>query len=128
MRLEEKLKVRRQAIELLEGAGMREPEEPGAPKEVVVCESEEEFLAAIGEQDKPIQVTHKSVKQRRERLLHRVFDGVERTDVEAQAATLGLERAAKVISQLDNSKDVKIDHTISAMALIGMFPVATETD
>jgi hypothetical protein len=49
-------------------------------------------------------------------------------DVEAEAAGMGLERVAKVISTLDNSRDVKIDHSITAMALVGMFPVAREVE
>jgi hypothetical protein len=97
-------------------------------QECIVVQTEDEFLAACGNPSGPIVVTQKSVKQRRERLLHRVLDGVESTDVEMEAAALGLERAAKVISSLDNSRDVRVDHSITAMALIGMFPVAKEVE
>jgi len=106
---------------------MQQEEEPQV-QECIVVQTEDEFLEACGSPSGPIVVTQKSVKQRRERLLHRVLDGVEATDVESEAAGLGLERAAKVISSLDNSRDVKIDHSITAMALIGMFPVAKEVE
>ena len=98
------------------------------PMECVVVQSEDEFLAACGNPTGPIAVVHRDVKQRREKLLHRVLDGAEQIDVEMEAAAMGLERVAKVISTLDNSRDVKIDHNITAMALIGMFPVAKEME
>jgi len=104
-----------------------EATEPKA-QECIVVQTEDEFLAACGNPSGPIQVVQKSVKQRREKLLHRVMDGAEFIDVEAEAASMGLERVAKVISTLDNSRDVKIDHSITAMALIGMFPVAKEVE
>jgi hypothetical protein len=97
-------------------------------QECIVVQTEDEFLAACGNPNGAIQVVQKSVKQRREKLLHRVMDGAEMIDVEAEAAGMGLERVAKVISTLDNSRDVKIDHSITAMALVGMFPVAREVE
>jgi hypothetical protein len=105
-----------------------EEQEAREAQKCIIVQTEDEFLAACGSPSGAIQVVQKGVKQRREQLLHRVLDGAEQIDVEMEAAAMGLERVAKVISTLDNSRDVKIDHSISAMALIGMFPVAKEVD
>lgn len=103
-------------------------EENQEARECIVVQTEDEFLAACGSPSGPIAVAHKSVKQRRERVLHRVLNGAEQIDIEMEVAAMGIERAAKVINLLDNSRDVKIDHSITAMALIGMFPVAKEIE
>lgn len=144
MTLAEKLKIRRQAIELLESAGMREKEEPlvedtpveepieDSKGEVIVCESEEEFLAAIGEQEGPIAVTHSKVEapieKKRKRTLHALYDAKPPERVREEAEGMDLERWSKVVARLDRDQNVKVDHNITAMALVGMFPVAVEGD
>jgi hypothetical protein len=97
---------------------------------VIEAQDEDHFLALVGKQNgsMPIQVVTKSVGDRRETLLHRVYDGVEDIPVEEEISNMGIKEASKVIARLDTSRDVKIDHSITAMALIGMFPGAREVE
>ena len=109
---------------------MEREEEPMATeecREVVIVESEEDFLKAMGNPSGPVTVIQRSVEERQERLLHRVYDGVEAIPVEEEVVAMGLREASKVIARL-KVQQVRVDHSITAMALVGMFPVAKEME
>jgi hypothetical protein len=73
----------------------------------------------------PMVVKQMSLPSRKEALLARVYDGVDRIPVEDEAYSMGLERVSKVIARLE-PKEVKMDCNITAMGILAMFPGVVE--
>lgn len=70
-------------------------------------------------------VKQMSLPSRKELLLNRVYDGVDKIPVEDEIYSMGIERASKVIARLE-PKEVKMDCNITAMGILAMFPGVVE--
>jgi hypothetical protein len=107
----------------------------GREGEVIVVETEEDFLRAIEEVTNggvPDRVEEKSerlsLRKRREEAAHALYDAKPPEKIKEEAEMMPLDKWSQVVERIDKPDTTKLDVNVTAMGLLGLFPVAKEID
>jgi hypothetical protein len=112
-----------------EAEEMRRLELSPRSREVV---RESEVMASLRGKDGRVQPQvismqqAETIEQKCENVLHAVFDAMPPDKAYQQAEGLDLDRWSRIVARLDRRQQVKMDVNVSAMGILGMFPVAIE--
>ncbi len=97
-------------------------------KELVVVESEEDFLQGQSGVMLDVVVKKETVEKRIEDSLHAALDAKPPTRITEELSEVNMDMWSKVVSRLRAGRPVKVDMNISAMGLLGMFPMVEKVD
>jgi hypothetical protein len=98
-------------------------------QELIVV-TEKELMAGLSENGRvmPTVVRQEliTLESRREKVCHALYDAMPPERVLEEAGALDLDHWSRIVERLDKRQAVKMDVNISAMGILGMFPVAIE--
>ncbi len=73
------------------------------------------------------QMEREALSVRHEELVHTLYDGIDLTTAKVQMGAMHLKDQVKVLRDARScEKQVNIDHKITGVMLLGMFPIAVE--
>lgn len=64
------------------------------------------------------------IRVKRANTVNALYDAKPPEVVRAEAELLPLEAWSRIVARMDKEQNVKIDHSITAMGILGLFPVA----
>ena len=75
---------------------------------------------------KPTTITsmESEIRTKRTATIKALYDAKPPEVVELEASRMPLDPWSRVVARLDKEQNVKVNHTITAMGILGLFPVA----
>lgn len=101
------------------------------PTELEILDPEQELHDSLKDESgrvKPTTITSMEsvIREKRTATIKALYDAKPPEVVQAEAELMPLEPWSRVVQRLDREQNVKVDHTITAMGILGLFPVAVQ--
>jgi len=87
---------------------------------------EAEFHRLVEGKESEVVILKPPIAKRMDDALHAVLDAKPLEKITEELEDADIEKWSRVLARLYQRKEVKVDHTITAMGFLGLFPGATE--
>lgn len=68
------------------------------------------------------------IRTKRTASIKALYDAKPPEVIQAEAEMMPLDPWSRVVARLDKEQNIKVDHTITAMGILGLFPVAVREE